>query len=120
MSDFMSSGESRKLAESEGLDVYIPKANELTLDLDNVAAEIVFKSNLERYCSFFQIFMPHRETTSRNGGKHVFIEWPEDLDVPTKCAIQATLGSDLLREMNSIFRWLAKDPEPIMLFEVRK
>jgi hypothetical protein len=35
-----------------------------------------------------------------------------------RIALQAVLGSDLSRELNSIKRMLANDPDPILLFEV--
>lgn len=61
-------------------------------------------------------------TTSKSGeGQHVYILLPKALPVMTRCAIQASLGSDPAREMFCVLRVMGNKREKrIVLFETHE
>lgn len=64
-----------------------------------------------------------KETRSRNGGAHIYlhveVEGWDGRDPVTRCAIQAALGSDNVKELLSLFRvWNKVERPPTTFFEV--
>lgn len=101
----------------EGFQIQTPEENELLLDIDNIEAfdffEIAFKRlNVEFDNCIIALIRP-----SKSGlpNRHILIRMPFVLTSIDRIAFQAVLGSDLTREMLSIFRLYNTDPCPSLL-----
>lgn len=107
-------------AKKLGLDVVLPKANELFIDIDNPADEDWLHLMLGVLEDNGIIVMNSKETTSKSGGKHVYLELPErELTPLERVALQACIGSDRKRELLSLLRiWLMAERPPTTFFEV--
>lgn len=106
-------------AEAEKLGLKVMVADELTLQLDLDTPEAcnqfgAYRGRLKAHFGAVDI----RETVSRNGHCHAYVTLPQPMSIPERIALQACLGSDPTREFLSLKRWLDKDENPILLFEV--
>lgn len=61
-----------------------------------------------------------RTTVSKSAHVHVYIHMDAPLSHETRIALQAALGSDPMRELQSLCRVWAEAPHPILLHEVKK
>lgn len=105
----------------EGFEIIYPKDNQLFLDLDS---EYAFKFFLNQWRVFFPwvkkqfLNEPTYEiTTSKSGNRHVIVNLPFQVRDEERIAWQATLGSDLMKELFSIMATWTDDPFPTLLFE---
>lgn len=61
-----------------------------------------------------------KETISRNGRAHIYIQFPRPLSDAERIALQASMGSDRKRELLSLSRILGgTDRQPTTFFEVK-
>lgn len=111
------------IAQEEGLEIVEALSCELTLDIDSDAEhdtsldlwKVFMKNNLE--ADLRVGYLGILTTTSRNGGKHIYIRLQKELDVPTRIALQASLGSDRTRELLGILRELVGGERPCCMLE---
>lgn len=114
------SSEARAFATAKSLEVVVAAPDELQLDLDDPLALDTYHNNFPLAEKLFGPLVEVRKTTSKSGvGTHVVVRLPHPFDAAQRVALQACLGSDLRREMRSIARIRADDPEPILFFETR-
>lgn len=111
-----SSEDAIKWAEENGLDVLLPKPNQLFIDLDDPYDRQVFEQNRDLIDDSYGIseFMV---TTSRSGGKHLTVNLMQDITPLERVALQAVLGSDRRREAHSLRRLLQGEKNPTLFFE---
>jgi hypothetical protein len=105
-------------ALKEGMEVRVADDKMLQLDLDTDEAFDQYTRYADRLIAHFSSTTVEI-TASRNGNRHVYIGLEFPMSVPERIALQACLGSDPTREFLSLKRWLNKDPNPILLFEVK-
>lgn len=110
-------------AEKNGLVVAIPDRDELQLDIDSQEAYERFQKMMES----LQIFTSKRaivvwDGPSKSGlpKRHIVIKLPWRLTMPIRIALQASMGSDGIRELNNIRRVMNQDIYPIALFEKKE
>ncbi len=99
-----------------GLEVVIPAANVLTVDIDSPNVSPTFYKvlrNIENYFTVTKVIW----TRSNSGNLHAYVTLSEPLNDLEKIILQSILGSDPLRELFSLAR-LKKGLElPILMFE---
>jgi hypothetical protein len=105
-------------ADKKGLEVRVADDKTLQLDIDSDEAFDQYQRYADRLIAHFNSTTV-TVTTSRKGNRHVYIGLEHPMTVPERIALQACLGSDPTREFLSLKRWLDKDPNPILLFEVK-
>lgn len=109
-------------AEKAGLDVVLPAADELFIDIDDEPSLIVLRE-MQKVLDHNQVWnYTTKSTTSQGGGTHVYIKLPERTLTPLeRICLQACLGSDRKRELLSLMRiWFMADRPPTTFFEVRE
>jgi hypothetical protein len=107
-----------ELARKENLDVRVADDYTLQLDCDDETSVNQFHCYEPRLRAHFGI-KEITETKSRHQNTHIYVTLENPMTVPERIALQAALGSDPTREFLSLKRWLSKDPNPILLFEVK-
>jgi hypothetical protein len=113
-------------AQEAGLEVYVPKDNELTLDLDNEDYEAfsIFGPSeplgeMLNMLSRYYGTISYRPTKSKSGKVHLYITLPAPVNRVERIALQAIMGSDPKREMINLVRHNnGAMGEPILMFEV--
>lgn len=107
-------------AERDGnLEVILPAANELQIDIDNEDNEQFFHQNLPKVSEYVGVYT-WEEGPSRSGEperKHITVKLNRDVTPLERILLQAVLGSDLRRELLSYCRWTIDDPHPTLFFE---
>lgn len=113
------------VALREGHIMRLPGDNELFLDLDSADGETMMEEGLEILNRNWRQRMPSGETPftvtynkpSKSGvNRHVIVSCPFTLDPIKRIALQACLGSDLVREILSLLRVLLELPRPPTVF----
>lgn len=109
--------------KDEGFDVVIPKDNELQIDIDNDEQYAVFERAMHSL-SRNEVFSPltYEEHPSRSGlpRRHITVTLPRNVDTPwMRIALQASLGSDPIRELISCIRLIRGDMAPTLFVEKR-
>lgn len=105
-------------ARAAGLEVLVPKPNQLFIDIDDEASYQVLQAHadiLDKY-----IGVTKREATiSKSGGvrRHVTLTLSRDITATERVGLQAMLGSDRKRELLSFIRVLQGDEDPTVFFE---
>jgi hypothetical protein len=114
---FESRIEYMKRIQSEGFTVYLPAPNELLIDIDTEESYELFLRVVGRMEDEFQAPLGIKETISKSGPphRHIIVTVPFELSNTQRIAFQAVLGSDLTRELLSLFRDLKGDPCPTLL-----
>lgn len=107
-----------ELARKENLDVRVADEYTLQLDCDDEGSVSQFRRYEPRLRAHFGV-KEITETKSRHDNTHIYVTLENPMTVPERIALQAALGSDPTREFLSLKRWLDKDPNPILLFEVK-
>lgn len=93
----------REQAKKDGFTIIHPAPDRLLLDLDTPESQ-------ERYAQLFPVVQGYFEGAieenrwlSKSGiGMHVVVKLPFHIDMPSRIALQAALGSDPKREILSI------------------
>jgi hypothetical protein len=104
---------------AEGFTIMTPADNELLLDIDTEANWEFFLKAIKRLIEEYPGGIAWRSWPSKGGlpKRHVSVRMPFDMDAAQRIAFQAVLGSDLVREMLSLFRSQQGDPLPTLLAE---
>lgn len=111
--------ESIVYARANNWQVDIAEPDELQLDIDTDEQYDRFNEMLPAVRETYPI-TDVIETESKSGNRHIRVFTAYELSVPERIALQTLLGSDPRKELISLRRWLAGDPIPILLFEVKK
>lgn len=113
------------------LDVVVPDDYTLQLDYDNGVPERFEELIHLINCNFgvsegqfnegiltqgFNI----KQTTSKSGNKHIYVRLEKPITATERLVFQAALGSDPKREILSLARLKRGEPNPTLLFEVKK
>lgn len=105
--------------EAEGLVVCYPKEDELFIDIDNEKHYEEYQRTsaiLFREADITQV----KETISKSGtGKHIRIKMPFAMSDVERIAWQAALGSDPVRELLSMLRYMEEDTQPTLFVEAK-
>lgn len=112
--DFISTEEQAELAATRGCTVIAGDDHTLLIDLDDGASlnDRVLQIIHKRYH-----IESNAEYGSRNGkGKHVIIQLGVAVDMVTRLALQAMLGSDAVREVLSLVQHEMGHRTPSILF----
>ena len=105
-------------AKKNGLQCILPQSHEIQIDLDSnddrghmyAMIELLRQNGIE--------LIIRRETRSRGGNAHIYIDAPRELSDIERIAFQACLGSDRKRELLSILRAWDGRFSPTAFFEV--
>lgn len=106
----LSNVDPEEVAEKLGVHVVYSDASHLQIDMDQGAAEHVnskyarTKDILDLLTSQKILSMDTLATTSRSGNVHMYIKLIKPLSHDARCAIQAMLGSDPMKEVIGLFR----------------
>ena len=104
--------------EKEGFEIVTPNSTELFIDIDSKTDfnrfNIAFGRLKQEYAPVTAI-----STFSKKGDphRHIIVTLPFEITSMQRIALQAVLGSDLTREMLSIFRCFGGDPVPTLFAE---
>lgn len=107
-------------ARTLGQTVVLPKPNELQLDIDTVEAWGNYNRNFEKFDTHIIPIDEVKVEPSRSGeeGKyHVTLTLAEDISAKNRILYQLLLGSDPVREMLSLIRYVNEDPHPTLFIE---
>jgi hypothetical protein len=106
-----------KEAERHGLDVVEADDYTLQLDMDrDEAFQMFIDFDLGRLISFLYVERVWW-TESRGGNKHVYIRLTAPRTLPERIALQASLGSDPVREFLNLMRYNNGSEKPVLFFE---
>ncbi len=104
-------------AKGEGFIVLTPTSHQLFLDLDTTDAYDRYRA-LRRIAASLYGFVETAWWFSKSGvGRHVVLEATDAMPIIPRIALQASLGSDPIKEMFSLWRVHAGIIEPILLFQ---
>ncbi len=110
----------REWAETLNCDLREAKANELFVDIDSEHQFGIFCVNVAVLKKHWKV-VTWISSPSKQGlpHRHVVVRMAEDLDLLTRIALQAALGSDPMRELLSIRRALNGEENVVIFFEPR-
>lgn len=91
-------------AQSLGLQVVTPEADQIFIDLDDEADRAVMLEVIAMFGRNGYTLRVEKETESKSGKRHVYIRAGFPLTEIERVALQACLGSDRKREALSIMR----------------
>jgi hypothetical protein len=104
-------------AKEHNLEIVEPKTNELQLDIDSKDFPKIYFSNL-KLLKDLMVIKSIRQTESKSGNIHVYIELEDDISKTERIALQACLGSDLKRELLTLFNLRNEsNPRPQFFYE---
>ena len=107
-------------ATRENLQIVLPRANELQIDIDNEDAEEVFTVLMNHLVPAFIGFSSVIKNPSKSGapGKfHITVALNQDVTPLERIALQAILGSDRKRELLSFIELANGDKTPTLFLE---
>jgi NDP-sugar pyrophosphorylase family protein len=109
----------------DGFDILVPDTHELFIDIDTEENYQRFLVGIARLQQEFDEPLgkvEYTEKPSKSGlpKRHVIVSLPFDVTPAERIAYQAVLGSDLVREVLSLFRLRWGDPVPTLLAEKRR
>lgn len=108
-------------AELDGMEVRFGDDSHLLLDLDDEDSIARYRSLMPKMLELFGgRVVEEYESRSGKGHLHVVVALEHPCGVLFRIALQATLGSDPLREMLSLVRLRNGVPEPSRLFRPRR
>jgi hypothetical protein len=107
-------------AKQKNLEVKIPAADELYLDIDTPEQWGIFLRSFDVVRRYLGVEEYKRTASSsgRAGRYHVVIKMKEPMTSFERIALQAALGSDPMREILSLMRIYQNNPHPTLLFEL--
>lgn len=110
------------IAYNLGMDLVVPKNNQLQLDIDTEEAYKKFQDKLTMM--YYVGFAPSEisENPSKSGlpNRHITVSFPEEMDVWKRIALQFFFQSDPIREGLACLRVLINNPHPIVFFEKKE
>lgn len=101
----------KQAADEAGLLMVTPAGNELFVDIDDDASLEHMDAMMAVLASNAHPMRETKRTVSNGGNTHVYLDAGRELSPVERIAWQAVLGSDLLRELLSLLRVEANDPE---------
>lgn len=110
-------------AANRGLALFLPRDNELFLDLDGVGEDRIegTKDSMDYWEALHKDGIKVEDafhTVSASGnGIHLYILLNQAFDVRERLIMQAALGSDVLKEGLSLLRYMQGSDCPTSLFE---
>ena len=109
----------QRWAVDNQLDVVFPQADELFLDIDNVASGLVYEENKDIVDQSHGILgVIVSDSRSGQGKKHYVVKLKRPVTTIERIALQAILGSDRRREANSLRRHILDgELTPTLFFE---
>lgn len=117
-SDSLSWEGAQEAARKKGLEIVLPKRDELFIDLDSEAAYRTYKEQVKLLAQKETILLETvRYSASGPPHRHVTLTLKKELSPMMRIALQAALGSDPKREMLSFHRVCAGHPHPTLFFE---
>lgn len=116
--EMRSNEQCREWANQCNCDVIEAQSNQLFLDLDTEESYIIFQEHCRFLKKHFYPFTLHIGP-SKSGlpHRHVTVTFKQDLDIMTRIALQACLGSDPMRELISVRRAIDKEDNIVIFFE---
>lgn len=107
------------IAKDLGLDVVLPEANELFLDIDN---EDDYKVFVEVSAILKDYIIAWHSAPSKSGlpKRHIKVQFSRDVNPIERIMLQALLGSDRKHEAHSIVAYINGHTNPTMFFEKPK
>lgn len=110
-----------RACEEEGKVILYPADNELLIDIDTEEQFQIFQEHIKSLAkNLYKHRLPHLIWPSKSGlpRRHIKVVLPFDLKSPAeRIALQASLGSDPMREMLSMVRCIHGDDCPTLLVE---
>lgn len=109
-----------KQAKLQGLDIVLPNANELQIDIDNEDDHELFHRNLEKFELHVGYTTIVRDEPSKSGDpekRHITLRMEDDIDPKDRILYQLFLGSDRKRELLSYIRYINDDENPTLFYE---
>lgn len=105
-------------AREQGLQVVVPKNDELLIDIDSDAAYHTFESNYPLVAGLYPT-AGYQVSPSRTKpeGKHIHLQLGCTLNPFERVALQCILGSDLHRELYSVERIRNGEVAPTLFYE---
>ena len=109
-------------AARNGLAVRFPKDNELFIDIDNDHSFEMFKKQLDilkKYVGVLSAGGYYTCTPSKSGlpKRHVVVTLRDSVTEVERCALQAMMGSDRVRELLGYVQAKNNDPHPTLFIE---
>jgi hypothetical protein len=108
-------------ALAKGLEIRVPNARELFLDIDSVEQWVAYQKMMPKLCECLVLEGMPVVTPSPSGGPHrchIVITLARDLQSPfERIMLQSLLGSDPMREILSWQRAMRGDKVPTLFFE---
>lgn len=101
--------------------VVMPQANQAQIDIDSKEAYQEFWCRFNRFTDYLGLPQPIQEP-SKSGKDHwhVTMTFPRDLSDLERLAIQSIFGSDSMREMLNLMRYLTKGVTDSCFFEPKQ
>lgn len=118
--DAYASDPAAKAAEL-GLDLVLPEADEVLLDIDDINDYLTMQRLLTALNDRMGVgtAVVHKETRSKNNNWHVYVRFNRALSDLERVALQACLGSDRMRECLALTEvFTHADRPPSVFFEV--
>jgi hypothetical protein len=119
-SEFIAPNSERAFHEAKllGLEVVLPKANELQIDIDSTDDYALFDMHFGILLQYEAAHIS-RDEPSKSGGekRHITIGLHRDVTNMERMLLQATLGSDRKREILSWVQERNGDPNPTLFLE---
>lgn len=113
-----SSDEAREKADKLGMKVVYPGEHELQIDIDDEMSYRIFQSQFEMLKNYVPE-VSFEEHVSKSGWprKHITVTVPFKIWGALRIALQASLGSDLKRELLGCTNMIAGNEQPTLFFE---
>jgi hypothetical protein len=119
-SEFIAPNSERAFQEAKllGLEVVLPKANELQIDIDTPEDREVFNHHFGILQKYEQAEII-RDEPSKSGGdkRHITVELGRDISNLERILLQSVLGSDRKREILSWVQYCNGDEHPTLFLE---
>jgi hypothetical protein len=112
-------------AKLQGLDIVVPRGDELLIDIDSPEGMAVFNKNITKFATHLNNnTVPSKLVTQSKSGnpdkQHITLTLKEDLTPTERILFQLFLGSDPTRELLSYIRLINDDPIPTLFYEKRR
>jgi hypothetical protein len=107
-------------ADTNGWEVVLPRPTEVQIDIDNRDQYNLFDERYKNMSAYFCMKVV-RDTPSKSGGRfkrHITVDMGMELSDAQRCAIQAVLGSDPIRELIGVMRMLLGMEHPTLFYEL--
>lgn len=119
-SEFIAPNSERAFHEAKllGLEVVLPKANELQIDIDSTDDYALFDMHFGILLQY-EVAQVTRDEPSKSGGerRHITVQMGRDVTNMERMLLQSVLGSDRKREILSWVQQCNGDPNPTLFLE---